>query len=442
MGLSGQFQRVLETMPALQSAKSCMVAYSGGVDSHVLLHLCHAAGLPLRAVHIHHGLQAEADAWERHCAGVCKQLDIPYQCIHVDAIRGPGESPEDAARRARYRALEEALQPGEAVLVAHHQDDQAETLLLQLMRGAGPAGLASMPAVKSFGRGCLARPLLGFSRQSICDYAKAHGLSWIDDPSNADTRFDRNYVRSEVMPVFTQNWPGAVESLSQAASLQQDALEIIEAMAAVDLAAVATQQYNSLSISKLQRLPESRQYNVLRFWISFSGYDRPRRSILQEVVDSVLPAPEDATPLVLWGNTEIRRYQDTLYVLKALNSHEIHHVYAWDGEQPLYLETLGIELYLEQSLGSGIQREAVARGLTIRFRQGGEQIRPRGRQHTHSLKKLMQEAGIPPWQRSRIPLIYIDHELACVCGYWVADAFAVNEDQQGWRPVCHSMPVG
>jgi len=442
MGLSGQFQRVLETMPALQSAKSCMVAYSGGVDSHVLLHLCHAAGLPLRAVHIHHGLQAEADAWERHCAGVCKQLDIPYQCIHVDAIRGPGESPEDAARRARYRALEEALQPGEAVLVAHHQDDQAETLLLQLMRGAGPAGLASMPAVKSFGRGCLARPLLGFSRQSICDYAKAHGLSWIDDPSNADTRFDRNYVRSEVMPVFTQNWPGAVESLSQAASLQQDALEIIEAMAAVDLAAVATQQCNSLSISKLQRLPESRQYNVLRFWISFSGYDRPRRSILQEVVDSVLPAPEDATPLVLWGNTEIRRYQDTLYVLKALNSHEIHHVYAWDGEQPLYLETLGIELYLEQSLGSGIQREAVARGLTIRFRQGGEQIRPRGRQHTHSLKKLMQEAGIPPWQRSRIPLIYIDHELACVCGYWVADAFAVNEDQQGWRPVCHSMPVG
>ena len=244
------------------------------------------------------------------------------------------------------------------------------------------------------------------------------------------------------MPAFTQNWPCAVESLSQAASLQQDALEIIEAMAAVDLAAVSTQQRNSLSISKLCRLPESRQYNVLRFWISSAGYDRPRRSILQEVVDSVLPAPEDATPLVLWGNTEIRRYQDTLYVLKALNSHEIHHVYAWDGEQPLYLETLDIELYLEQSLGSGIQREAVARGLTIRFRQGGEQIRPRGRQHTHSLKKLMQEAGIPPWQRSRIPLIYIDHELACVCGYWVADAFAVNEDQQGWRPVCHSMPVG
>lgn len=439
MKLSGQFQRVLESLPVVQSARCCLVAYSGGVDSHVLLHLCHALRLPLRAVHIHHGLQARADDWDRHCADVCSQLAIPYQCIHVDAAPEPGESPEDAARNARYRALEQELKPGEILLTGHHQDDQAETLLLQLMRAAGPAGLASMPAIKPFGHAQLVRPLLGFSRQAISEYAQANGLKWIEDPSNADTSFDRNYVRRQVLPALVRNWPNAVESLSQAAALQQDALEIIEAMAAVDLAAVSTQQRNSLSISKLGQLPMARQYNVLRFWISAAGYDKPRRNILQEVVECVLPAAEDATPLVLWGNTEIRRYQDTLYVLEALSSHEIHHVYAWDGELPFLIDALNVEIRLEQSLGRGLQQDAVTRGMTIRFRQGGEQMRPRGRRHTHSLKKLMQEAGIPPWQRNRIPLIYIDHELACVCGYWVAEAFSVDEDQQGWNPVCSSM---
>ena len=243
-------------------------------------------------------------------------------------------------------------------------------------------------------------------------------------------------MRREVMPRLMQNWSNANQAISQAASLQQDTLELVEAMAAIDLAAVSTQQRNSLSIPKLRQLSEVRQYNVLRYWITAAGYYKPRRNILQEVIASVLPAAEDATPLVLWGNTEIRRYQDRLYVLRALNSHEIHHVYVWDGEQPLYIESLQLELNLQQKAGKGLQQDAVARRMTVRFRQGGEQIRPHGRQHTHSLKKLMQEAGIPPWQRNRIPLIYIDHQLACVCGYWVADVFSVNAGQQGWYPVC------
>lgn len=439
MSLSGQFRRVLEHLPDLQSAQSLIVAYSGGVDSHVLLHLCHSAGLPVRAVHIHHGLQSDADAWDAHCRAVCSQLGIHYKCLHVDAGPESGESPEDAARNARYRALADELQPDEVLLTAHHQDDQAETLLLQLMRAAGPAGLAAMPAVKGLGRGIHARPLLGFSRQLLRDYAQQHRLSWVDDPSNADTRYDRNYIRREVMPVISHNWPNATQALANAANLQQDTLELIEAMAAIDLAAVATQHRDSLSISRLRQLSKPRQYNVLRYWIRAAGFDGPRRNILDEVIDSVVPAAEDATPLVFWGNTEIRRYQDTLYVLKALNSHQIDHVYAWDGELPLYLEPLNVEVRLEQASGRGLHQDAVARGLTIRFRHGGEQIRPHGRQHTHSLKKLMQEAGIPPWERNRIPLLYIDHQLACVCGYWVADAFSVNEHQQGWNPVCSSI---
>jgi tRNA(Ile)-lysidine synthase len=439
VNLGRQFQHILETLPAIQSAHSCVVAYSGGVDSHVLLHLCHAAGVPVRAIHIHHGLQAEADHWDRHCAGVCSKLDVAYQCIHVDADPGPGESPEDAARKARYQALEYELASDEVLLTAHHQDDQAETLLLQLMRGAGPAGLASMPVIKTFGAGHHARPMLGFSQELLRHYAEEHKLIWVDDPSNADTSFDRNYIRKEVMPRLVENWSNANEALSHVAALQQDTLEIIDAMAATDLAAVTTQQRNSLSISELKQLPQARQYNVLRYWINVSGYARPRRNIMQEVIESVLPAAEDATPLVFWGSTEIRRYQDTLYILPALNSHEIHHVYAWDGELPLYIDSLNLEMRLEQSLGKGLHQDAVARRMTVRFRQGGEQLRPHGRRHTHSLKKLMQEAGIPPWQRNRIPLIYIDHQLACVCGYWVAESFSVSADQQGWYPVCQNL---
>ena len=393
----------------------------------------------MRAVHIHHGLQAGADTWDAHCAEVCSRLEVEYKCIHVDAAPGPGESPEDAARNARYHALEKELQQDEVLLTAHHQDDQAETLLLQLMRAAGPAGLASMPAVKSFGPGYHVRPLLEFSRQSLRDYAEEHNLVWVDDPSNADTSYDRNYLRKEIMPRLMHNWTHANEAISHAADLQQDALEIIDAMAAIDLAAVSNQQRNSLSISKLKQLSSARQYNVLRYWINVSAHDRPRRNILDEIMDSVLPAAEDATPLVLWGSTEIRRYQDVLYVLPALSDHEIHHVYAWDGEQPLFIEALNLELRLEQARGRGLRQSAVTRGMTVSFRQGGEQIRPQGRQHTHSLKKLMQEAGIPPWQRNRIPLIYIDHQLACVCGYWVADAFAVDNDHQGWSPSCYYM---
>lgn len=436
MNLGRQFQRILEQLPAVQSARTCVVAYSGGIDSHVLLHLCYSAGLPVRAVHIHHGLQCEADAWDAHCAEVCSRLGIVYNCIHVDANSEAGESPEDAARNARYRALEQQLQQDEVLLTAHHQDDQAETLLLQLMRAAGSAGLASMPMIKPFGRGCHLRPLLNISQQQLRHYADEHKLVWVDDPSNADTSYDRNYIRKEVMPKLMHNWPHANEALSMAANLQQETLEIIDAMAAIDVAAVSTQQRNSLSITRLSGLPEARQYNVLRYWINAAGYDKPRRNILQEIIGSVLPAAEDATPLVLWGQTEIRRYHDSLYVLRALNSHEIHHVYAWDGEQPLYIETLNLELRLEQTAARGLRQDDVARGLTVRFRQGGEQIRPHGRQHTHSLKKLMQEAGIPPWQRNRIPLIYIDHQLACVCGYWVAESFSVSAEQQGWLPVC------
>lgn len=439
MTISGSFQQILENLSAANTISRYVVAYSGGADSHVLLHLCVQLRLPLRAVHIHHGLQVEADAWDAHCQNVCRQLGVDYDCIEVDASAGPGQSPEDAARNARYAALRENIQPNECLLSAHHRGDQAETLLLQLLRGAGPAGLAAMPALRPFGSGIHARPLLAFSRTQLLEYAQQHQLRWIEDPSNAELRYDRNFLRTEILPRLLQRWPGVEQSLVQAAGLQQDSLVLNNAIAAVDLAAVTIQQTNAVSVSGLRQLDSVRLYNVLRYWIASSDFDRPRRSVLQEIIGNVLPAATDASPVVLWGGTEIRRYRDCLYLLRTVDDHHYTQMYAWDGVQPLLLEKLGIELKLQQQTGAGLSREDISRGLSVRFRQGGENIRPHGRQHSHSLKKLMQEAAIPPWQRNRIPLIYVGSELACVCGYWIAAGFNVAPGQQGWLPVCGKM---
>jgi tRNA(Ile)-lysidine synthase len=436
MTISESFRQILESLGAEHAITRYVVAYSGGVDSHTLLHLCAQLRLPLRAVHIHHGLQTVADAWDVHCERVCRQLGIDYVCIEVDAGAVPGESPEDAARNARYDALLENIQPDECVLSAHHRGDQAETLLLQLLRGAGPAGLASMPRLRVFGSGYHARPLLGFDRAQLLEYAHRHKLRWIEDPSNIELRYDRNYLRAEILPRLQQRWPGLEHSLAQVADLQQQSLQLCNDLAAIDLAAISLQQPNAVSVNGLRRLASVRQYNLLRYWINRSGFARPRRSILREVIDNVLPASVDATPVVLWGGAEVRRYRDGLYLLRTIDDQHYTQIYAWDGAQPLLLDKIGIKVQLQQQQGAGLSPDAVRCGLSVRFRQGGENIRPYGRYHTHSLKKLMQEAAIPPWQRNRIPLVYIDNELACVCGYWIAASFSISGEQQGWVPVC------
>jgi len=436
MTLTGSFRRILENLGAEHAISRYVVAFSGGADSHVLLHLCAQLPLPLRAVHIHHGLQLEAGAWDTHCERACRQLGVDYTCIEVDAGAVAGQSPEEAARTARYTALAGNIQTNECLLSAHHRDDQAETLLLQLLRGAGPAGLAAMPALRGFGSGYHARPLLGFDRAQLLQYAHRHGLQWIDDPSNAELRFERNYLRAEILPRLRRRWPGVVQNLAQAAGLQQQSLELGNAIAAIDLAAISLQQPDAVSVSGLQQLDAVRQYNVLRYWIGRSDFARPRRSILREIIDNVLPAARDASPVVLWGESEVRRYRDGLYLLRTIDDRRITQIYAWDGAQPLLLDSPCLELRLQYTPGAGLTQDALGRELTVRFRQGGENMRPHGRHHTHSLKKLMQQAGIPPWRRNRIPLIYVDNELACVCGYWIAAGFAVTSEQPGWLPVC------
>jgi len=418
-----------------------LVAYSGGMDSHVLLKLCVDLGLAVRAVYIHHGLQTEADRWQQHCRLQCEQLRVEFEAISVDAAPGEGQSPEEAARTARYDALEAVLNPQECLLTAHHKDDQAETLLLQLLRGAGAAGLASMPRTQSFGGGYLCRPLLELTRDEIRNYAQAQQLNWIEDPSNQDMSFDRNFLRQQVFPVLRQRWPQASQSIKQSADIQQENLELIETMAAIDLANITSSSQNALSIGKLLRLTAVRQFNVLRFWIRHSGMGKPTRNIVQQIRSTVLTAAEDAEPLVAWASTEVRRFKDEIYIMPSLKPHDETCEYVWNPEENIRIDFLDMTLSVDRHASSGLADELLDKKLAIRFRQGGEKIRPFGKRHTANLKKLMQQYEVPPWQRSRIPLLYVDDALACVCGYWLADEF-VNKNGNGWLPVLQTRDEG
>lgn len=401
----------------LPPASRLIVAFSGGLDSHVLLHAAAALrgeGFPeLRAIHVHHGLNPRADAWAQHCGQVCEGLGVTLQVIPVDASPAEGESPEAAARRARYRVLEAALMPGDGLLTAHHQRDQGETLLLQLLRGAGPAGLAAMPRWQPLGDGWHGRPLLEFSRDTLEAYARDHGLAWIEDDSNRDTRFDRNLLRERIMPRLRDRWPSLDQTLARAAAHQAESLGLLGDLARQDLETLRGEFTGTLSVSALKGLRPARQRNALRFWLMEKGLPLPSQARLQSVLDDVLSARPDTNPRVAWAGGEIRRYRDALHALAPPGEHDPGQRLDWDGRSELTIPSLGLLLTPDWLASQGVT-PAPGESLVVAFRQGGETLRVRGQ--TRVLKKLMQERGVPPWARDRLPLVYRDGELLAV--YW------------------------
>lgn len=426
----------LKDLSVFPQIKRFIVAYSGGLDSHVLLHAVAALrevlhGREVLALHVNHGLSANAAEWSAHCAIQCEKLGIPFTNINVDAKPETGESPEAAARDARYQAFREFMQAGDCLLTAHHQDDQAETLLIQLLRGAGPRGLASMPVQAQFASGWHVRPFLAFKRDALETYAREQGLEWIDDESNFDTGFDRNFLRHEILPLLKQRFPGAAATLSRSASLCAEATEILLCSAKIDLESVQLNE-QTLSVSKLQDVGEVRGRNVLHEWIRGRDLPIPSAAQLQRVWEDVIGAGPDSNPVVTWAGGEVRRYRDELFVDKPLTPHDADQCLSWDGQGSLVIPGLGA-LSLERITGQGIAESFLNnQSCEIRFRQGGEQLRPVGREGHHALKKLFQEAGVPPWQRDRIPLLYVDDQLLAVAGYWIAHETAAPPGDAGF----------
>lgn len=419
--ISQVVQSVTESLTKLSDVNRYLVAFSGGIDSYVLLHVVAShrhqfSDIELQAVHINHALNVNSDQWAARCQSMCEQLKVGFVGIDVDATPRTGESPEARARTVRYEAISRLIRPGDCLLTAHHQDDQVETLLLQLMRGSGPKGLSAMPEVSTLNEGLIARPLLNVRREAIQAYAVKHQLKWIDDESNLDTRFDRNFIRHEVIPKLQQRWPSLSQTVSRSARYCAEASEILESAARKAIDKINPYGSEALPVSALQHYTRAEQKNILRYWIQLRGLNTPSSSQLDQVVEQILTAAIDATPRLTWEGSEIRRYRDELYALAPLKDLEIDQPIQWDLTQPLELDGVGT-LNIIKGVGEGVARKYVESNmLTVDFRKGGESIQPFGRKEKHALKKLFQETGVPPWIRERVPLIYIEGELAVVGG--------------------------
>lgn len=413
------FQTVRAALP--ERVERLYVAYSGGVDSHVLLHLCASQpdwSAKLCGVYVDHGLQAESAAWAAHCRRQCEVLGVEFLMFTVDAAAAPGESPEAAARRARYAALAELLGSDDVVLAAQHREDQLETVLLQLFRGAGVAGLAAMPKATPLGRGALLRPLLEVGKAEVLAYARRHGLVWVDDPSNAMNDFDRNFLRNEVLPLMKQRWPGLDKTVARSAELCGEAAQCLDDWAETQLLAICGSGGGELAIDQLPVAAAGRRW-LIRQWIKRNGLRPPSRAITEAILAQVVDARGDANPQLCYQGTLIRRYRRHLTCVPADPAPRAGGEVAWpQGATRIELGD-GCRLSKEVAV-DGIAQAVWDRAVvTLRFRRGGEKLKLPGRGGRHSLKKLYQAAGIPPWEREWRPLIYLDGRLAAVAGLWV-----------------------
>lgn len=383
------------------------VAFSGGSDSSALLHAAIAALGPerVRALHVCHHLQPEAERWASHCVAQANAWGV--ECSRLDVVVDPvGQGMEAGARRARYQALAEALQGNELLASAHHAEDQAETFLIQALRGSGVRGLAGMPTLSRLAEGWLWRPWLGVTREAIDAYAQAQALCVIDDPTNHDPAIDRGYIRQRLWPALSRRWPAAATTLGRSARWAAEAAEAVQVLAELDLAAVRATS-DTLLIDRLLTLSSPRRAQVLRLWIEDAGFNSPDHRHLEQIM-RLLNARERASPRVVFGQTEVRRFDHRLFVMRRLPPAPTESL-SWSVANTLELPAEAGQLATVDSRATGT--------LQVRFRRGGEQLmRADGRRIT--LKDWFSQQRVPPWLRERMPLVYAGQTLVAVADYW------------------------
>jgi tRNA(Ile)-lysidine synthase len=415
---------------ALPGSGRVRVAFSGGLDSTALLHALVEAGVKdLAAIHVHHGLQAVADDWATHCGKVCSALGVALHVVRVN-VEDAGQGVEAAARDARYAALRAELQTGDTLATAHHRDDQAETVLLRLMRGTGPSGLAAIRPLTEFAPGWLWRPLLDVPREQLQAYAERHGLKWIEDPHNRSSRFSRSFLRAEILPRLLARWPAASRNLARAAELSTETAELLREVAVADLDGMV-ESNGALPIPRLLQFGAARRRNLLRGWIERLGLPTPFHDTLLRLDREVLEAADDADPVLAWPGGEFRRYRQHLFAMPVLPPAPRAFEAEWDGWGDFELPA-----------GCGRLRRRGDRSrlgpCTVRMARPTDKFRPAGSAKTRSLKNLFQERGVPTWVRQRTPLVAREGRILWIGGFgWAIDPgaeSAVNEIEWFDRP--------
>lgn len=405
------------------------VGLSGGLDSAVLLHLLHRLapefGWKISALHVHHGISPNADAWAAFCAACCATLNISLRTVHIDVAPLRGQHGlEAAARTLRHAAY--AQSDSDFVALAHHADDQAETLLLQLLRGSGVKGAAAMPFISVPGNGNkLIRPLLAFSRQEILDYAQAQQLQWIEDESNADQHYARNFLRHSVFPLLSQRFPAVRQTLARSAGHFAEAAELQNDLAALDARDAISDR--SLALTVLAQLSPARAKNLLRYFIETRGAPVPSAAQLQEMLEQLTSPRQDAAVCVDFAGWQLRRYRGRIWVEPKPPACDPELQLRWQGETELFWPPLGVKVSFNTLQGAGLSLAKLQQvPVSLRLRQGTEHLRPHPRARSRSLKNLLQESATPPWRRARLPLMYCGDQLV-----WIPDVALAAEFQAG-----------
>jgi len=434
--LPESIQYALEAIPA---SDSYFVAFSGGLDSSLLLELAHRYLSEFRqstvtAIHVHHGLSKHADQWLSHCEFVCRRLGIQLVAKRV-ALSCNKKGLEEAARTARYAVFEQVLPEDAILLQGHHQNDQAETVLLRLMRGAGVAGVAGIPFTRTLNSALIHRPFLGVLKVDLLQLAQSLGLVWVEDDSNESRDFDRNFIRHEIMPLLESRWKGAVSRLYMTANYCRESSELEDELAKIDLKTVLHADFESaLSIAALSRLSKSRQINTVRYWMRTREMGFPGEKKFRRIWSEVFSARDDAAPVVEWSLGSVRRYRGGLFLV---SKDEQEALFQFNSEQVIPLDDFGFNRVLAGFPYSVIVTDPAAdvklvsslcirmpeddERVTLRFRQGGEAFKPVGKVHHRPLKKWLHDCLIPPWLRDSVPLLYYNECLVAVGDCLVAD---------------------
>ncbi|WP_284960712.1 tRNA lysidine(34) synthetase TilS [Citrobacter portucalensis] len=421
---------------SLLNSQSILVAFSGGLDSTVLLHQlvqwrAQHPEVALRAIHIHHGLSPHADSWVQHCESVCMQWQVPLVVERVH-LEDDGLGIEAQARRARYQAFAQTLLPGEVLMTAQHLDDQCETFLLALKRGSGPAGLSAMGENSPFAGTQLIRPLLAQTREALEAWARQHELCWIEDESNQDDTYDRNFLRLRVTPLLQQRWPHFAQAVARSAALCAEQESLLDELLASDLANCIT-AHGTLLLAPLMMMSDVRRAALLRRWLAGLNALMPSRDGLERIWQEVALAREDASPCFRLGEYEVRRYQSQLWWVKSVDG-QSETVIPWlEWKTPLALPA---GLGSVQLISAGELRMPQAdEAVSIRFKAPGL-LHIVGRNGGRKLKKIWQEQGIPPWRRDTTPLLFYGETLIAAAGVFVTREGAA-EDEEGvslvWR---------
>jgi tRNA(Ile)-lysidine synthase len=419
-----------------KKVKSMTVALSGGIDSVVLLHLLHQLqkrqNFTLKASHVHHGLSKNADKWVKFCEKLCTKLSIPLDVNYIKLPQKKSLGIEGEARQLRYEKLLQSK--SDVVVLAHHEDDQAETFLLQLIRGAGVKGLSSMAHFDDTRR--LWRPLLNTSRIDIESYAKKHQLKWIEDESNQNIDFDRNFIRSKVLPILKNRFNHIIKVISRSASHLAEAQHLLDDLAELDLKSyLKSYKYkHKLNVKTLEELSNARAKNVLRYWLEINNQMMPSKDLLDELLRQVLTAKKDATiKIQVSKDFEIRRYKDEIYIVPNNQKIQKNYEMIWAGESEIILPN-GQKLTFKKLKGRGIHLKFLRdQKLKIRNRQGGEFFKPDSKRPTKKIKQLLQESDLPPWERDFFPMIFVGDELAFIPNFGIDQKYQVEPQEIGLK---------